>query len=229
LCHALADCRVRNDQIPQTAIRLTEPPESLQLPTLKQTECANALVRVAVPFDGDMVARMLRREENQPDAGATWKALTPRERKRAKRLWAWALDAGLDSAPQGRPSVIDSALVLYCSRVIAEACGQPRLKLSRPPDGGAPYGPMWRALMAALPLAELFLARADGNFSSKPRDRGDQQETIVDIVKTARTKEFRDYCRMQHLGPSSDDVVQHPATFRRALMLARASRRENRT
>ena len=79
-----------------------------------------------------MAARMLRLNERQPDPEATWKALTRAERKRARNLWDFALDAGFDSAPQGRPFVIDSALVLYCSRVIAEACGKPKFQFSRP-------------------------------------------------------------------------------------------------
>jgi hypothetical protein len=230
LIDALRKCGLRTFLILETATRLTEPPASLHLPAPSRIERANTLINDMVEFDGDMAAQMLRREEGQPDPGASWKALSRAERKRARNLWAWTLDTGFETAPQGRPHMIDGALVLYCSRVIAAACGQSRFKFSRPPGGGSPYGPGWRALMAALPLAERFLTRIDGNRLPELRDLGDRAETIADIVKTARSKGFDEQCRRLQLGPTFGDVAQHPAAFRHALMLARSPRRQvNRT
>src|SRR5262249_30567865 len=151
----LAECGITNRL--ETFDRLTKPPKSLHIPTADHAFAANSLINTAVGFDGDMAAQMLRRNEGHPNPEATWKGLTRAERKRAKRLWAWALDAGLDVAPQGRPLKIDPALVLYCSRVLTEACGLSRFAFSRPSQGGRPRGPLWRALTDALPRAQLFL------------------------------------------------------------------------
>src|SRR5262249_5772423 len=119
---------------------------------------------------------------------------------------------------------VDSALVLYCARVLCEACEQPQFKFSRRMNGGPPRGPMWCALMAALPLAELFLTRLDGVFAYAPRDIGKHAETIADILTTARSKQFAECCRQLNLGPGSSDLAEHPATFRYAVALARRPR-----
>jgi hypothetical protein len=82
---------------------------------------------------------------------------------------------------------------------------------------------MWHALVAALPLAESFLARIEGpRPSARLRKIGNHAETIVDVIKTARSKAFSDCCLELSLGPGSNDVADHPATFRFALMVARA-------
>jgi hypothetical protein len=175
-----------------------------------------------------MAARMLRLDERKADPNTTWNALSHAERKRAKRLWAWALDTGLDTTPQGRPHEIDAALVIYCSRVVTEGCGQSHFKFSRPANGGAPGGPMWRALMAALPLAELFLARADGAPARGSQDTNTRTEAVADILKTARSKEFHAFCQESGIGADANDVAEHPATFRLAVAGARALRNRTR-
>jgi hypothetical protein len=225
LCRALAESGLETLLVPQTAIRLTEPPASLHLPAPSCVKHVNALINNLVGFDGDMAARMLRVNERRPDPKATWAALTHNERKQAKRLWHWALDSGLGSTPQGRPSVIDSALVLYYSRLLAEACGKPQFMFTRPMNGWASLGTMWRALMAALPLAESYLSRVDGFVPG--RDEIDKHaETIGEILVAARqsSKRFADCCRRFDLGLRSGDVAEHPAMFRYAVSLARRSR-----
>jgi hypothetical protein len=120
LFRALKECgvrypRMRNLRVLVQALdRLTEPPESLQIPTGVRTEQANLLLSAFVPFEGDMAARMLQLDDGQPNSDAHWNTLSRSERKRAKRVWTWALDARLDTSPQGRPSKIDPVLVLYC-------------------------------------------------------------------------------------------------------------------
>jgi hypothetical protein len=222
LYRALAALRLSKLQTLQAASRLTEPPESLSLPAPERTEIANEVIGNLVGFDGDAAARMLRLNAGKPDLPATWTALNSSERKRAKLLWRSALDSSLDSTPQGRPSVIDTALVLYCSRVLTEACGRDRFEFSRSPMGGPPGGPMWRALMAALPLAELFLARVDGGSAFIPSKFSVHSETIAEIVKVDRSSAFKVLCRKKKLGRTAGDVAQHPASFRIAMMRGRA-------
>jgi hypothetical protein len=235
LFHALAESGVGNRLILQTVARLTQPPESLHIPTSDRTELANSVLKTIVGFDEDMAARMLRLDEGAPDAAATWKGLTRAERKRAKHRWDWALDAGLDTAPQGRPPAIDSALVIYCARVLAEACGKQAFKFSRPTDGGAPYGPMWRALMLALPMARESLASGApvsvGTASTTAStENSDHAETVAEIVTAARSSKFTAKCCDLGLGATANDVAQHPATFRYAVMFARRpGRRPQRT
>jgi hypothetical protein len=175
-----------------------------------------------------MAARMLRLHQGKPNPRATSKSLSRTERKQATRLWQWALDTDLHTSPQGRPPVVDGALVLYSSRTLAEACGQTGSEFSRPRTGRAPAGPMWRALIAALPLAESFLACLDGPSPPVPREIANHAGAIVDILKTARSKTFEACCRELNLGPNSGDVADHPATFRLALMVARAPRKVRR-
>ena len=208
----------------QTITRLTEPPASLQIPKPDRTQLANSLLKAAFPFDDDAAARMLRLDNGKPDPDAKWKGLSPAERKRAKRLWTWAFDAGLATSPQGRPHKMDAALVLYCARVVAEGCGQPHFAFSRPPEGGPPRGPMWRVLMSALPLAQSYLASVDGAPPAEPEEITNRVETTVDILKVARSKEFDVCCRESGLGPSANDVAERPATFRLELARARAFR-----
>jgi hypothetical protein len=218
---ALASCGTDDRLIPQTVERLIKPPEALHRPT-SNTETANFILKSFINFEGDAAAHMLRIEEGRPDLNVTWKALTRAERKRARRLWDYSLDASLDTSPQGRPPEIDSALVLYCARVVCEACGQLQLKFSRKPNDGALGGPMWRALMAALPLAECYLARSDGTIAPAPREIGNHAETIAEIVKAGRSKLFKKCCEKFGLGAGASDVAERPTMFRHALMRARA-------
>ena len=124
---------------------------------------------------------MFRLDQRAHNPDANWEDLSRAERKSARRLWTWALESSLDTAPQGRPNKIDPAMVLYCACVIAEGCGKPHLRFSRPALGGAPSGPMWRALMTALPLAHSFL-----NLGRRPEDMhtfGGRAEAVVDIFE----------------------------------------------
>jgi len=228
LFSALSECKLDPLQILQATALLIEPPQSLHQPSPDRISLMNSVTESIVDFDKDMAARMLRLDEGCPNPGATWKGLNRAERKRADRLRAWALDAGLDSTPQGRPPVIDSALVLYCSRVITEACQLPDFQFSRPMGGGRPSGPMWRALVVALPLAEAALAQIDGVSSVRPREIIAHSETIADILATARSKRFREYCKIETLGVASSDVAEHPALFRYAIAYARRPRERKR-
>jgi len=107
------------------------------------------------------------------------------------------------------------------SASLCEACRSQKFRFSRPTDGGPPYGPMWRALTAALPVAE---SRIDTALARGPRSVSEHAETIVDILRTARSKQFNELCRQLNLGPSSKDVAEHPATFRYAVSLTRRPR-----
>jgi hypothetical protein len=217
-------CRIRNPRVLAQAIgRLTEPPKSLQMPTPGRTELANSLLTAVVPCDGDTAAYMLRLDEEMLDSDAKWSALSRAERKRAKRLWCWALDTSLDISPQGRPHKIDPALVLYCARVIAEGCGKPHLTISRSYEGSPPRGPMWRALIAALPLAQTFLASGCMQVHGAQEARV-HAETIADILKTARSERFKARCQDLGLSTSANDVADRPGSFRYALARARALR-----
>src|SRR6266496_1571037 len=100
LFRALANCGIGNRLIPETIERLIEPPEALHIPASDRTNLANSVIETIVNFDGDMATRMLRTGEGRPNPKATWKALTRAERKRARRLWDWALDASLDTVRQ---------------------------------------------------------------------------------------------------------------------------------
>jgi hypothetical protein len=223
LYRALAELPLSKLLTLQAASRLTEPPESLSLPTPERTAMANEVVDKLVGFDGDMAARMLRLNYGQPDPKATWTDLNRAERKRAKLLWRSALDSSLDASPQGRPPAVDTALVLYCSRVLTEACGRDRFEFSRSPVGGPPSGPMWRALIAALPLAELYLASADGG-AVTGSEFSNHSETIAEIVKVDRSNAFKLLCRKKKLGRTANDVAQHPAVFRSIMMRRRGAR-----
>jgi hypothetical protein len=211
---ALAECGVRADRIEATAAQLTQPPPSFQIsgwdPEGTETE-----IKARIPFNGDTAAMMLRPN----DADATWHTLTRAERKRVRRLWASAMSPDSFSASfRGRPSEIDSALIVYCCRLIRETSGQSRFRVTRTGGEATPGGPMWRALVAALPLAFSFLADFVG--APTPRIRG-RSETILEIAKVARSQHFENWCRKLGLGRQADDVAGAPASFRLAVSLAR--------
>ena len=221
LHRALAECGIETKKIPSTAERLTNLPISFRVSSWDPPETESAILSF-VGFDSDMAARMLRLHEGKPDPEATWKNLTPSERKRAKRLWISMLAPDEPNVtPQGRPSEIDPALILYCTRVLCEASGKARFEFRRPMGGGAPGGPMWRALIAAL-----------------PPEFNEHAETIAEIVAVTRSEKkpdrrvsrirlsdkFAEWCREFGLKQASSDVAEHPAMFRRAISLARRSR-----
>jgi hypothetical protein len=91
---------------------------------------------------------------------------------------------------------------------------------------------MWRALMTALPLAEVFLTRRYGppavariqtNKRPDRRKISDRPESIAEIVRMIRSKRFHDLCVRFGAGPSADDVAANPATFRMVIAAARGS------
>jgi hypothetical protein len=176
-----------------------------------------------------MDARMLRLNKGQPDPGATWEALSRAERKRAVRLSDWTTKAhGLSVTPQGRPPLVDPALVIYCIRVLCEATGEPEFKFSR--VSGVISGPMWCALIQALPLAQLFLNRRmeqppiRRDSTKNPDHRKVHPEAIAEIIRVARSEPFKTLGQQLGLGPAAWDVVQSPALCRLAIAYASKSR-----
>jgi hypothetical protein len=241
LFRALADCRIPAEQIPHVAETLSRPLPSFGLsakddPPIFQgkefvigtgTE-AGPLVLRPREFDHDMAARLLRFDEWHPDSDANWKSLTRAERKRAERLWDRIGKAhGLSVTPKGRPPVIDPALVLYCIRVLCEASERSSFRFSR--VNGAYTGPMWRALIEALQLAQPYLAYrfgtpALGRVSTKRHDHrvSSHLDAIAEIVRVIRSKQFHDLCVRFGLGPSADDVANNPSMFRVVIAYARS-------
>ena len=210
LSRALAECGVVADDIPRIVIRLKRPPLSLRPSCL-----------VLRGFNGDMAARLLCLDERKINPNAQWKMLSRARRKRATRLWALGKQ-------RGRPTVIDPALVLYCARVICEASGRRAFGFSKSPNGNArsgptwrPYGPMWRALIAAMPLALGFLARRYGTPAIDANSIGNHAYTMAAIIRLAQTRHFVKLCHQAGLGEKSADIECNPATFRYILMCAR--------
>jgi hypothetical protein len=102
LYRALDECSIKYHLVPLIAARLSKPPESFHIPRPDNTAITNSLIQSLVGFDEDVAAHMLRLNEAQPSTEVKWRDLSSAERKRAKRLWNWTVDAGLDTAPQGR-------------------------------------------------------------------------------------------------------------------------------
>jgi hypothetical protein len=133
---ALEGCGLDAGQISSTVIRLRDAVHWFRI-------SASGGV-TELPFDGDTAAQMLRLKESPPDptsgddtTPANWGDLTPAERKRAKRLHSSTL--GPDSlrvTPKGQLSKVDSAFVLYCTRVLREASGKNKFSFRRPMGGG---------------------------------------------------------------------------------------------
>jgi hypothetical protein len=219
LHRALAACKIPTDRIPDVAAQLIKPP----LPFALSASAPGAAV-AQHSFDGDTAALMLRLNEGRPGTNAQWKDLTRAERQRAKRLWKWVdKPHGLNVSPQGRPTAIDAALVLYCVRVLSEATNQSKFTFARSFSGNnKPYGPMWTALLEALPLARSFLTLRYPEYGTTRRAEIDlHTESIAEIVTLTNSKTFGDLCRNIPLGPGSVDVAASPAAFRVAIADAR--------
>jgi hypothetical protein len=225
LFDALSQLGIPNRRLIQAVVRLIKPPESLCVLPRERVETMNSILVSVNPFDGDVAARMLALQETgRPDPNATWKALTRTQRKRARLLWYWASDTGFGTARRGRPTEVDAALVLYSCHVIVEECGGAKFRFSRPATGGRPGGPMWRALIAALPLAESYLARIDGH--NPPSLKIEHHiETIAEIITASRTKQFAARCRELGFKENASDIAKHPDTYRHAVMIARSKHR----
>src|SRR5262249_57015289 len=85
---------------------------------------------------------------------------------------------------------------------------------------GAPGGPMWRALIEALPLAQSFLALLHPPYAMLV-DQQIHAESIAEIITLTRSKRFDDWCRSLYLGPSANDVANQPQMYRHAVAYAR--------
>jgi hypothetical protein len=230
LNRALAACGIPADQIPGVAERLTRPPLTFAQSALADpaiffpggSEIYPDPIRgtwEATPrrFDPGVAARML----GQPDPKKEWKP-SAAEWKRARRLWNWTGKAhGLRVTPQqGRPPRIDAALVLYCVRVLCEATGRQQFGFSRSEsNSGAPGGPMWRALIEALPLAQSFLALCYLAYGKLGQIHA---EAVAEIIVRTRSPRFKELCRTHHLDLSADDVACQPQMYRVVIADARA-------
>jgi hypothetical protein len=216
LCRALGECGVAADQIEQTVDRLTRPPRSFGLSASRDDSemLSRVTIQLGAGLDDDMAARLL-----YPGKGATWKALSNPEKKRANRLRDWfGKSHGLSTNPKGQPPKLDAALVLYCTRVLAEAIGKDRFPFGRLGGGRKLSGPAWRALIEALPIAQRFLALR------YKTPIGATDESIAGIITLARSEAFASWSQKIGLGPSSHDVAASPASFRFAFMRAREER-----
>jgi hypothetical protein len=220
LRYALEACGVHIDLIPQTISRLRYPPISLHI-------SAQAGPEIGLPFDKDDAAELFQH-------GATWANLPPEKRKSAKRFWDWAVNKpdGLNVVPRGRPTEIDSALVLWCSRVLAEANG--RVKYARQWQGGRPRS--LDAFMVLLRTSQHSLKQRSGSGETAHIDEPRHAEAIVQILKLDRhsgnnpsAKIFGSISRSLGLGTTADDVAAHPQTFRYAVMKARVQRHRTRS
>jgi hypothetical protein len=237
LHRALTKCGVPAERSSHVAEQLSRPPLSfgqsatddpaifagmeIQLGTGAEPGSPTLIPR---EFDPDVAARVLHLSEGHPEPDAKWKTLSRAERKRATRLWDWiGRDHGLSVVPKGRPPVIDAALVLYCIRFLCEASGRPQFEFSRPNNGGAPSGPMWQALIEALPSAQRFLAIRYGTLAISRDQIGDHAEAIVEIVTLSRSRRFKKLSQLLGLGAKSDDVAAKPAQFRALFYYARKS------
>jgi len=242
LHRVLAQCGIDPQKISQIVERLSNPPLSFHISSwdCDPPETASLILDV-VGFDRDQAARTLRFNEGKPDPEITWAKLSRSERKRADRLWKWALGPDeLGVAPQGVPPKIDSALVLWCSRVLADGIGQPHLTFSRPvwldakdrERSGPPTGPEWQALLAALKVAQVSIDRMVLGYAGAAAQFDDphRAEAIAQIVKLDRKTEdrsaemFAKTCHSFGLGSTADDVANHPHEFRYVIMMARAER-----
>jgi hypothetical protein len=212
LCRALNECGVAADQIPQTVERLTRPPLIFGLSALPDP--AGITIQ---GDDDDAAAQLLSIDKGRFDPLAKWKALSYNERKQARRLWdGFGKHHGLSSTPRGRPPALDDALVLYCARALCEASGKERFPFGR--------GPMWRALIEALPIAQLFLARRYRTHALTRDEIDAAAESIAEKVTLARSKEFAHWSQEFGLGFGSHDVANAAVSFRAAMMYARKKR-----
>jgi hypothetical protein len=101
LRRTLNECGVAADQIEQTVRRLTRPPRLFGMSALQDDPglLSRVEIRLGAGLDDDMAARLL-----YPGKGATWKALSNPEKKRANRLRDWfGKPHGLSTNPKGQP------------------------------------------------------------------------------------------------------------------------------
>jgi hypothetical protein len=103
LFRALSECGIQSHRVlSQTMERLGEPPTSLYLASSSWVQPANTLLKSMVDFDGDIAARMLQSEQQDP--ALNWKTLSSAKKKRARRRWDGLLDVRLEAMTRGRPA-----------------------------------------------------------------------------------------------------------------------------
>jgi hypothetical protein len=210
-----------SEVIPKISPRLARPPLSFR----------PSFTTPVRGFDGDAAAYLLQLDERRLDRTKKWNELSRAEQRRARNRWK-QLDSGVVRLSEktnlkahrkrGRPSTIDSALILFCARVICEEAGAAQFKFSR--GGGGPHGPMWRALMEALPVAQQFLNTRYGTPAIARDKIGRHAQTIAGIVALSRSKDFSQFCQAAHLGTSAAAVASAPNMFRQAIKYARRFR-----
>jgi hypothetical protein len=76
--------------------------------------------------------------------------------------------------------------------------------------------------MTALPLAHSFLNL--GRRSEDVHAFSIRAEAVVDVLKIARSKEFKAYCRVSGIVITSNGIAEHPSAFRLGFAHARAVR-----
>ena len=207
-------------KVSEIAARLLNPPEALRLPlhVPEHGDLVSRIICELIPYDPDLAASMLRLQEHRGETEATDPEAERQRRARARRLWDFAMAPDGKVSQWGRSSEIDSALILYFSRILSEATGR-AFRFSRPAAGGKPTGPMWRALTAAMRANQAAKSPNGGPLA------GTYEEALTKIIQSARSRQFAEICADWTLGPKARDVVEAPFAFRLALSMARSSRR----
>ena len=160
--------------------------------------------------DPDTLARLLAVHETQPDAAATWKGLSIRERARAKRLGQF-LDSDRTTLGGGHYKV-DPALVLYLAWIIERVWGK-QFAFSRPSVGGEPQGPMFELLMKAL-KHHISKALQAAPLLKLPLPQVPKKETVAGILKLARTEAFDKKRREFGFERTPESVAEHASSLR---------------
>jgi hypothetical protein len=207
LRRALVECQKRYGISVEAACKcLTDVPPVLLLPN----DEANELL------DLDARASLLRFSQGRFSEAETaqWDQFDKKERRSAHKVAAF-----LDSErqfPRQRPSHINLRLALYLIFAF-EALLDRKLPFSRPSSGGAPRGPAFTAVMAAIALtqarAESYTEHAD---SSKLNRAG-----LADIIEITRTKEFHCLLRAQGFDRTPASVLANGHSIALTIALAR--------
>jgi hypothetical protein len=233
LYEVISKLSIAHEQISAVVQRLIRPPLSLGQNLAPDPEAfLNSTVEISAQsglvlkrriFDPHAAVALLRLENRYLAPEVTWKMLSRAERKSAKLLWDFSGKShGLNVTQRGHPTAIDPALVLYCVRVLCEASGKAKFQFKRPMNGGPPGGPMWRALLAALPMAQLFLAQ---RFGTPVIDFTRHAESLAEIVHLTCTPHFKERPEELAFGDEPDDVAINPFRCRAAVSYARQARR----
>jgi hypothetical protein len=187
--------------------RLTDIPPVLLLPDVEANE--------GLDLGGQ--ASLLRVSQGRFAESETvqWEQLDKKERRSAKKLAAF-LDSKL-SFPRQRPAEINVRLALYLIFALEELLGR-KLPFSRSAVGGPPRGPAFKAVFAALILAQ---ARVEpkATKSPKPNTAG-----LASVVEITRTEEFDRLLREQGYERTSAGVRDYGHSIALTIGLARKNR-----